>query len=478
MFTSFIVSIGISITIGVATNLISGLIEPNLKGRQKLLYSFIIALIALTLILYISFNPGNTSSETTLNQIINIKDINSLSRIIQQEWTHIDLDDFSKNTLDTWTSSDSTSAIVETLIDKGAYKIKVSANDWAYQKPFIRNYFTAPDDFELSVDAAMSAGFGCGYGLVVKADLSGNYYMFGLLSKTTYENDVRYVITKVTPSLSQKRKVLITGDLPNNIGFPNSLKVISINNKLFFFVNERFINAINLEEDKIAIKGSGVGLEVLTCPNYTFTYTFKNFKLTIPKTSDKRIQYIGQTNIEPNEYPNMPIVEITSTPPKWDLVLDPINSELSTNQNNSTSLINQIENFRISTRFFNPDPTETESWSYGFYFWQNDQGSAYAYVRSDSVWEVAYYDYTSRKHISFSFGVLKDLALSEASSNELELSVFGNRVIFKVNNLVIYDHRLNSAYQSGNVNATIGIDDEKNGDYKVRIEKLMLWDVK
>jgi hypothetical protein len=384
-------------------------------------------------------------------------------------WTNIQSDTFQTDSIKDWivgpTGKDS---IVTPSIDNGSFSISISTHKRALYETFIRNGFNASGDMALSIEAKLVNQGGCGYGIIFKGDVTDDYYVFSLFNEAGYPKGLRYSITKVTPALDQKRAVLEIGRLSLKIGIPNILSVVSVGENTYFFVNNLPLTVMSLDSKKDSIHGGKVGIEVMVCQGLNTDFKFENFQLRTPKDLEKKLPINLPTQYYKVEYSSAEstsddiVNEVAGKSPDY-----PDNIDLSTDNNSEYEISQgvQIQTYKVSARFYNPPET---SWSYGYVFSHNDNNSCWAYLRSDSVFEV---DCLGIEY----FSVIDNLIAKPGAYNDLEIQVNKNQLLFKVNGKTFFYYNFSEPLPTGWVSLHVGLDDEKTDEYIIHITNMRTW---
>jgi hypothetical protein len=384
-------------------------------------------------------------------------------------WSNVQIDEFKTSNINDWKIGKiDNSTLITNLIRDGTLKFNILSKDRAVYEYFIRDGFFASDNMALSVEALLTRQSGCGYGLIFKGDISGNYYVFSLFNGEGYEKGLRYSISQVTPGLGQKRKVLEVGKLSLALGIPNTLSVVSIGEETYFFINEQPLTKLTLNAYQNSIHGGRVGIEMLVCPGINANFEFDNFQLRYPNETEMNKKFNLPDQFKKVIFPSDKITSNNIVNESMDNIPDnPGTLDISSDKDSTFDIFQgrQLQTFKVSARFYNPPEM---SWSYGFLYGHNDQTLCSANIRSDSMFLVSCLGTNY-------YGVIENIVIEPGTFNTLEIQVVDRQFLFKVNDQIIFYKVFNETIPEGMVSLVVGWDDERTAEYTVKIKNIMAW---
>jgi hypothetical protein len=179
--------------------------------------------------------------------------------------------------LEYWRSTDGTSSekVSGPISKDGRLQVSVAPTESdTVREAFYNEFALAPRNFLLSVELINPAG--CNTGLIFRGNIKGEYYLF-LVGSHTYTVEI---LQRDAGSDLPRQAIISNTDIPERIGQPHKLSVLSDGQNYYFYINNSFVNEIHDSR----LSGERTGIEIMVCHGFSTESNFvlDNFTLKTP----------------------------------------------------------------------------------------------------------------------------------------------------------------------------------------------------
>jgi hypothetical protein len=154
-----------------------------------------------------------------------------------------------------WESSDESSAEhVRSRSMNGGLEITLGVTQASTREAYFNKEAATTGIFKLRTE--MSIPKDCHMGLVFRGDAQGEYYLF-LVSASSYTVEI---LRRSSSNDLPREAIVENTTIPQVIGEPQTLTVLSDGRRYFFYINEAFVNSMS----DTRLNGNRIGVEVFT----------------------------------------------------------------------------------------------------------------------------------------------------------------------------------------------------------------------